>query len=356
VEGIGVHLCDIERSRREWTRRAMLGALATALPAAGVAAQGPPAAPRPARPAIDVHHHFLPPFYKSLATPWLNRFATGVAGVLAWTPEASLKAMDEANVERAILSVSAPGVHFGDDAAASDTARRCNDYAAALCAAHPGRFAFFAALPMPDVEGSIGEAERALKLEGAIGVGLLSNYGGHYLGEAANRPLFAWLEKRRATVYVHPTNAPCCAGLVAELATPLIEFPVDTGRTIASLLWSGTLSSAPNVRFIFSHGGGILPMVAERVEAMGHVRPDLAARVPEGAQATLRRLHVDTASVTKPEAMAALLAWLPSDQILYGTDFPWGGLASSRAALSRLALPPGILEAIERSNALRLFA
>jgi predicted TIM-barrel fold metal-dependent hydrolase len=276
--------------------------------------------------------------------------------VLAWSPEASLKAMDEANVERAILSVSAPGVHFGDDAQAADVARRCNDYAAALCAAHPGRFAFFAALPMPHVEGSVREAERALKLDGALGVGLLSNYAGRYLGDPANRPLFAYLEKRRATAYVHPADAPCCAGLVPELATPLIEFPVDTGRTIASLLWSGTLSSAPNLRFIFSHGGGILPMVAERVEAMGYVRHDLAARVPEGAQAALRRLYVDTASVTQPQAMAALLAWLPSEQILYGTDFPWGGLASSRAALSRLSLSPGVIEAIERANAVRLIA
>ena len=337
----------------------MLGSLAAVPLSASLGAEIPPAPPRPARPArpaIDVHHHILPPFNKPLATPWLNRFATGVAGVLAWSPETSLKAMDEANVERAILSISAPGVHFGDDEAARETARRCNDYASSLCAAHPGRFAFFTALPMPDVEGSIREAERALKLEGAIGVGLLSNYGGRYLGDPAYRPLFEHLEKRRAAAYVHPTDAPCCAGLVPELATPLIEFPVDTGRTISSLLWSGTLSSAPNVRFIFSHGGGIFPMVAERVEAMGFVRRDLAARVPEGARVALRRLYVDTASVTKPEAMAALLAWLPSEQILYGTDFPWGGLANSRAALSRLALSPELSEAIERRNALRLLA
>jgi predicted TIM-barrel fold metal-dependent hydrolase len=337
------------------SRRGLIGSLAALPLASAVAGQQPPSFPRPARPAVDVHHHFLPPFYKPLATPWLNKFATGVAGVLAWNPDASLKAMDEANVERAILSISAPGVHFGDDAQARDIARQCNDYAAALCAAHPGRFAFFAALPMPDVDGAIREAERALGLAGAKGVGLLSNYGGRYLGDAANRPLFDWLERRRATVYVHPTDAPCCAGLVPELATPLIEFPVDTGRTIASLLWSGTLSATPNVRYIFSHGGGILPMVAERVEAMGFVRRDLAARVPEGAGTALRRLHVDTASVTKPEAMAALLAWLPQQQILYGTDFPWGGMAGARAALARLKLAPEVLAAIESGNARRLF-
>jgi len=333
------------------SRRAVLGgAAALALGGSLRAAD----APQFATSAIDVHHHFLPPFYKPLAKSWMDRFATGVDAVMAWTPEASLTAMDEARVSRAVLSISSPGVHFGDDAQARDVARECNDYAAALGKTHPGRFDLFAALPMPNVEGAIREAERALALPGARGVGLLSNYDGRYLGEDEFRPLFEWLDKRGATVYVHPTDAPCCAGLVPQIATPLIEFPVDTGRTIASLLWSGTLSAFPGIRFIFSHGGGVLPMVAERVIAMGFVDRALLARVPEGAQAALAKVYVDTASVTGPAAIAALRAWLPEDHILYGTDFPWGTLAASRASLARLGLAPDKLAAIESGNAARL--
>lgn len=302
-------------------------------------------------PAIDVHHHFLPPFYKPLAKSWLDKFATGVAAVMAWSPEASLAAMDEAAVRTAILSISSPGVHFGDDVQAGDIARACNDYAATLCADHPGRFQFFTALPLPDVDGAIREAERSLSLDGSRGVGMLSNYGGHYLGEPQFKPLFDWLNRRGAVVYVHPTDAPCCAGLVSGVATPLIEFPVDTARTIASLLWSGTLSANPNIRFIFSHGGGALPMVAERVIAMGFVDPALAAKVPEGAAMALSRLYVDTASVTGRPAMAALTAWLPPDHILYGTDFPWGALATSRRALTQVGLSAQQLGSIERGNA-----
>lgn len=315
----------------------------------------PAAAPVPfTTRAIDVHHHFLPPFYKPLAKNWLDAFATNVDEVMAWTPQVTLAAMDEALVERAILSISSPGVHFGDDAQARQVARECNDYAAALCKAHPGRFGFFAALPLPDVEGAIGEAERALALDGVHGVGLLSNYRGRYLGDPEFRRLFEWLGQRQINVYVHPTDAPCCAGLVTELATPLIEFPVDTGRTIASLLWSGTFSAFPKLRFIFSHGGGVLPMVAERVIAMGFVNRELLGRVPEGAAVALSKLYVDTASATTPAAMAAIQAWLPEAQILYGTDFPWGALATSRAALARLGLPAQKLEAIERRNAEQL--
>jgi predicted TIM-barrel fold metal-dependent hydrolase len=330
------------------TRRSVLAgtAAALALGAAGRAADGPTFATS----AIDVHHHFLPPFYKPLAKAWMDKFATGVAAVMAWTPEASLAAMDEARVSRAVLSISSPGVHFGDDRQARDVARMCNDYAASLGRQHPGRFAFFAALPIPDVDGAIREAERALALDGVRGVGLLSNYGGRYLGEPEFRPVFEWLNRRPTVVYVHPTDAPCCAGLVPQVATPLIEFPVDTARTIASLLWSGTLSAFPNLRFIFSHGGGAMPMVMERVVAMGFVDRSLLAKVPEGAAAALAKVYVDTASVTGAPAMAALMKWLPESHILYGTDFPWGGLASSRAALARLGLSPERLAAIESGN------
>jgi predicted TIM-barrel fold metal-dependent hydrolase len=329
----------------------LAGAGAALLAGPGARAQGAPAF---ATDAIDVHHHFLPPFYKPLARPWLDRFATGVAAVLAWTPERSLEAMAAARVRHSVLSISAPGVHFGDDLQARAVARDCNDYAARLAADHPGRFSFFAALPMPDIDGAIREAERAIALPGARGIGLLSNYGGRYLGDPAFRPLFDRLNARGTLVYVHPTDAPCCAGLNPDVPTPLIEFPVDTGRTIASLLWSGTFSAHPGLRFLFSHGGGILPMIAERVMAVGFIRPGLAQKVPEGAATALARLHVDTASVTTPGAMAALQAWLPARQILYGTDFPWGAPDRARAALARLGLPAERLAQIESGNAMAL--
>ncbi|MEO6151606.1 MAG: amidohydrolase family protein [Croceibacterium sp.] len=108
------------------------------------------------------------------------------------------------------------------------------------------------------------------------------------------------------------------------------------------------------MRFTFSHGGGIFPMVAERVIAMGFVNRELGARVPEGAAAALAKIYVDTASVTSPPAMAALRTWLPEGAVLYGTDFPWGTLAASRAALARLRLAPEALAAIEYGNAARL--
>jgi predicted TIM-barrel fold metal-dependent hydrolase len=306
--------------------------------------------------AIDIHHHLLPPFYKPVVEPWLKRFATNVDETLTWTPARSLTAMNNAGVERSVLSISAPGVDFGRGQPDIALARECNDYAANLVRSHPDRFSFFAVLPMPDVEASIAEATRALDKLRASGVVLLTNYNGRYLGDDALSPLWEMLHSRKSNVYVHPTMAACCAGLVPNVADPLIELPVDTGRTIGSLLWSGTLSRNNQIRFIFSHGAGILPMVAERLAAMRFIRPALASKVPEGPTAALSRIHVDLASVTNPAAVAAVRAFLADSQILYGTDFPWGMPDRILSQLRELGLSATALEAIRRGNALRLLS
>ena len=335
------------------TRRAVVGGIAASLLPVQ-SARGAQAAARSG--VIDVHHHIVPPFYKESARAWLTATASNVAEVLAWTPERSLDAMDRAGVQTAIMSVSAPALTFATGRDAIELARRCNDYAAQVQRNHPDRFRFFAVLPMPDVAGSIAEAARAVDALGAVGVGLLSNYGGRYLGDPAFAPLFDAAAAGGKLVYVHPTSAPCCQGLIPGVLDPLLEFPVDTGRTITSLLWSGRFSRSPSLRFIFSHGGGIVPMIAERIASAGFINPALAARVPEGARAALATLFVDTASVANPQGMAALRAMLPENHILFGTDFPWGDLARSLGGLERLDLPDTVLRGIERDNARRLIA
>ncbi len=334
-----------------FSRRSVLGGLAS-FATGSFATQG--GLPRPAAWAIDVHHHFLPPDYARLASAWLTGIEANSPAVGAWSPARSLAAMDAGRIDHAVLSLSAPGVSFAGGGNARALARHCNDYATALAREHPGRFSFFAALAMPNVEESIAEAERALALPGCRGLGLLSSYDGHYLGAAQFRPLFDWAERRgRPLIYVHPTVAACCLNL-SDIPTPLIEFPVDTARTISSLLWAGLLNAEKGLRFIFSHGGGALPMLLQRVAAAGMQRPELAKRVPEGPASALSRIWVDSASVLTAPAMAAVDRWLPEANLLFGTDYPWGDPARARDELRRLDLSPHRLAGIERLNAVAI--
>lgn len=157
---------------------------------------------------IDVHHHILPPVYMdALRATGFDRY--GGIRFPAWRPEDSLEVMDRHGIAAAVVSVSTPGVAFGGDpAAARALARACNEWAAELVAAHPGRFGAFACLPLPDVDGALAEAAHALDTLGLDGVVLLASNGGRYLGDAVFEPLFEELNRRRAVAFLHPTTPP----------------------------------------------------------------------------------------------------------------------------------------------------
>jgi predicted TIM-barrel fold metal-dependent hydrolase len=158
--------------------------------------------------------------------------------------------MDTLGVDVAITSISTPGVHLGDDRRARNLARRCNEFAAELIAEHPARFGGFAILPLPDVEGALAELEHSLDVLGLDGVCLISNAGGRYLGDPAFSELFAELQERAAVVFVHPTASPDPAVHAMGLTDNLIDYPLDTTRTVAQLHYGGAFARTPDVSYI----------------------------------------------------------------------------------------------------------
>jgi predicted TIM-barrel fold metal-dependent hydrolase len=120
------------------------------------------------------------------------------------------------------------------------------------------------------------------------------------------------------------------------------------------LLFSGTLSRCPNIRWIFSHGGGALPMLAGRIVGLARNRPELAARVPNGVMTELKKLYYDVVGVHSRGAFAALKDIADPTHLLFGTDFPFWSPHETVEALEKLSLPATELAAIERGNALAL--
>jgi predicted TIM-barrel fold metal-dependent hydrolase len=312
---------------------------------------------RSAAPAIiDVHHHYLPPFYREHARPWLLANASGADRIVSWSPERAKDALHAGHIETAVLSISAPGFVFDDSSVeVENLARRCNDYAAGLARDHGTTFRFLTALPMPDIAASLREIARGYDELGAVGVGLLTSYHGKYLGDPAFAPVLEELNHRRAIVHVHPTDAPCCRGLVPDIPNPINEFLFDTARTITNLLWSGSLSRFPDIRFIVSHGGGAMASVYPRVANLGAYMPHMLERVPEGAKAALARLYADTASLTSPAPFAGARQWISPDHLLFGTDYPWGDPTDTLAAFDELVTDDLLSRKIKRDNAVALF-
>jgi predicted TIM-barrel fold metal-dependent hydrolase len=310
---------------------------------------------------IDTHHHIYPTRYVAQNLQHLLDDATilPASAYQNWTPSLALEQMDKAGIESAITSITSPGVWFEGDSAGDNRtrARDCNEFGATMMREHPKRFGMFGAIPVPDIDGSIAEIAYALDVLKLDGIGVLTSYAGKLLGDPAFDPVFDELNRRKAKVFVHPTMS-CCGNVFPGVSGPTIEFPTDSARAIASLLLRGTFARCPNITFLFSHGGGTLPSIVQRV--IGSVRTlspeDRARFVPNGAEYELTRQYYDVASVAlNPAGMAAVLKLWPSTQITYGSDAPFGSTTGIVEALMKLDLAPALLQAIHRDNALRLF-
>jgi 6-methylsalicylate decarboxylase len=328
-------------------RRTFIGALASA----GVAAVAGDRICAAATGRIDMHHHFAPPAWIEAVRgrPLLQPANT------RWTAAQSLEDMDRGGVAAAIVSITNPGLWFGDRAQTGRVARACNDFGAKLVQEHPGRFGLFAAMPLPDVDATLTEIAYAYDTLKADGVGLFTSYTDMWLGHASFRPVMEELNRRNALVAVHPTAADCCRTLnyAPGVAPGSIEYGTDTTRAIMGVAFSGDATRFANIRFIWSHAGGSVPFLAGRIDGASN---NAKAALPDGFLAAIKRFHYDLAGAANRGAIASLRELVPASQIVFGTDFPPGGTS---AAVARAIRDTGMfsdsdLRAIDRENAVKL--
>jgi len=314
--------------------------------------------PEPHR--IDVHHHLIPPIYSS-ALRQLGMSEVGGRELPEWSPELSLGVMDRHGIAMAVLSVSAPGVHFGDDAAARVLARRCNEYSAELVRTHPTRFGFFASVPLPDTDGALEEATYALETLEADGIVLLSSQSdGSYLGDPRFDDLLAELDSRDAVVFVHPAIPTVADHIAVDIPVFAMEFTFDTTRAAFNLAYTGALERYPNIRFILAHAGGTVPYLVARFDLIWFQDPELAERAPKGGLAYMRALFYDTALSANPHALRSLTELVGADHVLFGSDYPFAPELATEMQVSGLNAYDGYGHedrgVVERGTAVALLA
>jgi len=300
---------------------------------------------------IDIHHHFGPQVWVAevKGRPLLQAANT------TWTPAKSIEDMDRGGVAASVISITNPGLWFGDKAVTTRVARACNEYAAKLVQDHPNRFGFFAAMPLPDVDATLKEIGYAYDTLKADGVGFFTSYNDTWLGNPAYRPVMEELNRRNAVVHVHPTAANCCRDLnyAPGVGPGSMEYGTDTTRAITGVCFSGDATRFPNIRWIWSHAGGSMPFLAGRIDgAAGNFKQQL----PNGLISELKKFYYDLAGAANAGAIVSLQKLVNVDKIMFGTDFPPGGTSMQVAQTLRelKMFSESDLRAIERDNAVRL--
>lgn len=306
---------------------------------------------------VDVHAHFLTPGYVEAAKAAGHDRPDGMPGWPSWSPTQHLELMDANGIASAMLSISSPGVHFGDDAAARTLARQVNTYGAEVTQRYPTRFGHFAALPLPDVDGSLTELAYALDVLGANGVAVETNHAGTYLGDPVLEPVWEELDRRRATVFVHPTSPPNACDFDLGLPRPMLEFYFESARAVTSLLTEGALQRHSRIRWIITHCGGALPVLADRIEAFQRLSG--GAQDAPGAREQLRQLWFDTAGFPFPTQLPTLVGVVGDGHVLYGSDYCWtptAGVTGQIAQIDDAARTDGqSWRTVTTANARRLF-
>jgi len=282
--------------------------------------------------------------------------ATTNGKAAAWKPETTIEAMDKYGISVSILSainVSRDPFYSGKPEAAG-AVRASNEYHAKLVQQYPKRFGFFANVPINDVDGSLKEIEYAMDTLKADGIAMwTSTPDKKYPGNDMYKPIMEELNRRKVSVFIHPADPWCCRDVDPPVPDIMGEYDFDVTRAGESLLMHGTFESSPDIKFIFVHSGGAIPMLAGRIRDRVRVgkREDLIPKVFD----LFRKQYYDIAHASFPFPFGALRNFVPNSQILFGTDFPAEPIASTMDPIPTLGLPAASLEAIYNGNAQRLF-
>jgi predicted TIM-barrel fold metal-dependent hydrolase len=320
---------------------------------------------------IDVHHHF--------ATPrWIKMLKDD--GVLndswdGYSPAKTIELMDKAGIQTAFASQTTPGVWlvegYGSNVRAKPgtkkqtnaesrvLVREMNEYGAKMAGDYKGRIGIFAAIAPPDIDGSLKEIEYVFDTLKLHGIGILTSYGNHWLGDPMFAPVFEELNRRKAIVYTHPTAAPCCRDLIPGLGPTTIEYHTDTTRAVMSWISSGAAKRFPDIQWIHSHGGGTLPILAGRL--LGGDAQKLRGEARPGSTLSyLRKYYYDTRHIDNWASSAAVKRMFGASQLMFGyfdipRDEPFDGVKEFQKLIDTGEFTDAELRGIARENALRLF-
>jgi predicted TIM-barrel fold metal-dependent hydrolase len=239
--------------------------------------------------------------------------------------------------------------------------REANEFGAKMVTDHPRRYALFAQLPLPDTDLTLKEIEYASEKLKAVGFAVNTNYGENYIGDAMFAPVLEELNRRKAIVFSHPYPPK-----IGNHSFDQEELTTHNIRSVLGMAGQGGGAKNridleyPNITFLFSHAGGTMPMVIQRIVGRETAQNLDKPAAPDSVLGRIRRFYCDTSQTYNSAAMGALKKVMTTGHILFGTDQLNAASEDNPKHTVEGLESCGVfdaaeLQAIYRGNALRLF-
>lgn len=265
---------------------------------------------------IDFHVHYLTPTYREFLMKHFGAFPEGFP-TPDWSIESQLKSMDENNIVYSLLGMSSPYFSSTDDDEIKIAVEKNNNEIAEILKGYEDKLGFLAALPLPNIENSLKEIDRALEL-GAKGFAVNTHSGDIYLGNQKLDLVMEKLNDKKSIVTIHPTEATAIPKDVCEgLPIPAMEFFMDTTRTFVNMSQKNLFKRYPDIKWIVPHAGAFLSVLSDRVQIFFD-----GFKNGSNIFDDLKHVYFDIAGFAEPKLLEMLLRVSSIDHLLYGSDYP----------------------------------
>ena len=322
-------------------------------------------------PIIDFHNHFYPPAYLEAIKEGPSNVGYTVDDednpVLHYPGDYNVvvpghriiefrqSVLEEAGVDKQVLTFTSPGTHIESPDRSVPLARMVNDAFAEIVAQRPERFTALGTLPLNDVDATLAEFDRATNELGFAGFMLFSNVRGTALADERYWPLYERASDKGAVLYIHPIDPVGVEAMTEYWLMPLVGFLMDTTLAAAHLVFAGVPERYPGIRWVLAHLGGAVPYLAERFDRGFYAFEDCRARIDKPPSEYLKKFYYDTVNFD-PKALQLAIDFAGTSQILAGSDYPHkiGNLEMMISSINELDLGEEDKAAILGGNAARL--
>jgi len=302
---------------------------------------------------IDCHTHLFPKGYlKELER--LNLSLGQTIDDRFTSLEERLNDMDEAGIDRQVISLTQPGVDLATPETAVHLAKTVNDELAGIMETD-SRFIGLAALPMLSPADAVEELRRAVNM-GLRGAGIFTNVQGKPLDHKDFWPVYEEASRLGVPLFIHPIS-PVNAEIYRDYRLlAVLGFPFETTHAATRLALSGLLEEHPDLVFVLSHMGGALPYLAGRIDDGNRIYKAHQDRIEKPPSESLKRMYLDAASFYEPALRFAIGYW-GADKMVVGSDYPYGWVGDLRRCvecIEDLGLDDGDTKKILHENAERI--